>query len=228
MESNSNKQHDNSQSICPPYQEMSSVYSSHPQQLISGTGYMTPGELYTHQTPLYKPSGIVIKSTFNTAGINTLPTAITTNLRMFLIISGFIYSFWGILMASLEIAIVVNTYSTYYHGAWIGPFLIFGGIFMMVVAFRSYYLLIHLNRIYNANLNFCLLGFILTIINSRTTPRCSPDSSLYCDSTLTNCLKITLAITFILGFLHSIINKIFIYKEHQQTVSKANSNVANY
>ncbi|CAF1278479.1 unnamed protein product [Adineta steineri] len=228
MESNSNKQHDNSQSIYPSYQGMSSPYSSHPQQLTNATGYEKSGVLYTSQTPLYQQNGITTMPTYQVVWKNKLPTAITTNLRMFLFISGFIYSFWGISMTSLQVAIVINTFSTSYYGFYLGAFLIITGIVMMVVAFRSYYPLIHLKRIYNINLCVCLLGLIFSITDYTRSTRCSSTSSSYCDDTLASHLKIILVITYVLGFIHTIINKSFISKEHQQTVWKANSDVANY
>jgi hypothetical protein len=61
---------------------------------------------------------------------------------------------------SLQLAIVVNSFSIYYHGFWIGVFLIVGGSVMMVAAFRLDYPLIHLTRIYAVNIGFGTAGLV--------------------------------------------------------------------
>ena len=147
---------------------------------------------------------------------------------MFLIISGFIYSIWGILAFSLQTAIVVNSFSTYYHGFWTGGFLIIGGIVMMIVAFRSYYPLIHLERIYTINLSFCITGLIFSITNYIISTRCTSLSSFYCDDSLASNLKVTLLVVFIFSLIHTITNMIFISKEHRRTVLRSNSSYENH
>jgi hypothetical protein len=147
---------------------------------------------------------------------------------MFLCISGFIYSLWGISIVSVQIGIVVNSFSTYYHGFWAGTFLIFGGIFMMIIAFRSSYPMIHLIRTYSMNLGFCTVGLVFSIVNYATSTRCISISSWYCDESLASNLKVSLLILFILGLIHTIINMIFISKEQKRGLLRSNSNVLSH
>jgi succinate dehydrogenase hydrophobic anchor subunit len=145
-----------------------------------------------------------------------------------LAISGFIYALWGISAVSVQIGILVNSFSTYYHGFWLSIFSIIGGILMMIVAFRSSYPLFQLTRIYAINLVFCGVGLIFSVINYTTSPRCMSTPFWYCDDSLSNNLKLMLLIIFILGLIHTIINMIVVSKEHKRALAKFNPNVIDH
>jgi hypothetical protein len=147
---------------------------------------------------------------------------------MFLLFSGFLYSLWGILAYSFQIAIIVNSYSTYYHGFWTGAFLIFGGIIIMVIGFRSAYPLAQLMRIYMVDLIFCALGLVFSITNYTTSNRCDSISTWYCDDSLANNLKIGLMIIFSLSTIHTICNMFYISKEQKRVIATLNPNIFNH
>ncbi len=147
---------------------------------------------------------------------------------MFLLLSGFIYSLWGILSISFQIAIVVNSYSTYYHGFWTGGFLIVGGILMMVIGFRSSYPLARLMRMYVVDLIFCAIGLAFSITNYAISDHCFSTSTWYCDDSLASNLKIGLVIIFSLAIIHTAFNIFYISKEQKKAIAISNSNILNH
>jgi hypothetical protein len=155
-------------------------------------------------------------------------TPITSSLRVFLLLSGFIYALWGITTFSFQIVLAVNSYSSYYHGFWIGSFLIIGGIIMMVAGLRSAYPLGHLSRMYVIDLIFCIIGLAFSIANYTMSNRCVSPSVWYCDDSLESNLKLGLLVIFGVAFIHTIFNMFFISKEQRRTISTSNPNVLPY
>jgi hypothetical protein len=153
---------------------------------------------------------------------------ITTSLKVFLLLSGFIYSLWGIVSFSFQIAIVVNSYSTYYHGFWTGAFLIVSGILMMVIGTRSSYPLAKLMQMYAVDLVLCIIGLIFAIVNYTLSNRCHSMRTWYCDDNLASNLKIGLLIIFIFAIIHTIFNILYISKEQKKAISVSNPNVFNH
>ncbi len=152
----------------------------------------------------------------------------TTDLKTFLIISGFIYSTLGMFAFCLQLAIVVNSFSKYYHGFWIDVFLIVGGSVMMIAAISIILSIDSSDTNICVNIGFCTAGLVFSIINYVITTRCVSLSSLDCDENLASNLKVILLVVFILALIHTIMNMIYISKEHHRTLSKSNSNVADH
>ncbi|UJR35384.1 hypothetical protein I4U23_028141 [Adineta vaga] len=205
-------------------QEIPSSY----QGTTSYVNEVNSNNLFSEKTPLYQQNGIVVTPVYQTVWRNKLPTTITTDLKLFLFISGFFYALWGIIAISLQIGLIVNSYSSYYHGFWAGSFLIVGGIIMMITAAKSHYPLIRLVQYYSINLGLTTVGLVFSIINYSLATKCTLFSSLYCDDDLASHLKFFLIITFSVAFIHTIINMVIVTREHQRTVSRSNSSVANY
>ncbi len=159
---------------------------------------------------------------------NRIAVPLTTNFRLFLGISGFIYALWGISAFSVQLAIIINSISSYYSGFWSAVFLIVGGIIMMVAACRSAYPLQKLTVNYILNLSFCTIGLIFAIVNYTITSPCSVTSFWYCDSSLSGHLRIALLVLFILALIHTIINMIVVSKEHKRALSKTHPSLASY
>jgi len=145
-----------------------------------------------------------------------------------LLLSGFIYSLWGILAFSIHIAIIVNSYSTYYYGLFTGFFLVFGGIIMMVIGLRPSYPMNRLIRMYTVTLMLCILGLISSIINYTLSTRCSSVLVRYCDDNLGSNLKISLIITFSLSVIHTAINLFYVPTEQKRAISRSNADIINY
>ena len=161
---------------------------------------------------------------YQTVWKNKLSTEIKTNLRIFFAASGFFYALWGIVAISVQIAIIINTFSTYYHGLWSGSLLIIAGAIMMIIAARSHYPLMRLLPIYGFNLGFSTVALVFSAINYSLTRQCN---SLYCDKSLANQLQLSLIVTFSVALIHTIANLIFVLREHRRTVAVANAMFVN-
>jgi hypothetical protein len=199
------------------------AYSPYPQQ---PAGYGAPGTTYYGQTPVYQQQGAVIIPIYRPFWNNLVATTITPGLRAFLIISGILYLIWGILAIGLEIGLIINLSSTYYRGFWGGGVLIGGGISMLVAACRSSYIMMHLVRLFIVSLVFCILGFILSVVNYTSSSYCS-FSWLYCDSRTELNIKGVLLGLFLIATIHTIVNLVIASNTHKRTMSTPASNVPN-
>ncbi|CAF1216632.1 unnamed protein product [Rotaria magnacalcarata] len=233
MQSNSNEQgynqQDNNYYFEGVYQSYEGTppppYSVNPQQTVNGTAYTTSNKSDFGQTPLYQQQSTATTPVNRPFWNNNLRVPITKNLRIFLIISGFFYALWGIIEFSLQTAIVVNSYSTYYNGFWTGIFFIVAGILMTIIGFQSSYPILRLVRFYIVNLTLCALAFSFSMINYAISTRCTSRTSRYCDDNLSSNLKCMLMITFSIGLMHTVVNMIVISKEHKRILAQFSSNI---
>ncbi len=142
-----------------------------------------------------------------------------------MLLSGFFNALWGILAFSFQLALTVNSHSTFYHGFWTGPILMVGGILMMVVGFRPAFPLVQLTRAYYSELILCAVGLFISIIDYSTSSKCTSTLFWYCDDSLVSNLKIGLVIIFSFALIHTIFNMVYISKQHKQAISRSNPNV---
>ncbi|CAF3375584.1 unnamed protein product [Rotaria socialis] len=234
MQSNSDKQgynqQDNSYNFEGAYQSYQGTpppppYSVNLQQTLDGTAHTTSNKSDFDRTPLYQQQSAAITSVNRPFWNNNLRVPIATNLRNFLIISGFFYALWGTIAFSLQTAIVVNSYSTYYNGFWTGIFFIVAGILMTIIGFQSSYPILRLLRFYIVNLTLCAFAFSFSMINYAISTRCTSRTSRYCDDNLASNLKFMLMITFNIGLIHTVVNMIVISKEHKKMLTQFSSNI---
>ncbi|CAF0779886.1 unnamed protein product [Adineta ricciae] len=181
--------------------------------------YVSAGNSYSVQQ-----KAAIATPVYQTVWKNKLSTEIKTNLRIFFAVSGFFYALWGIVVISVQIAIIINTFSTYYHGLWCGSLLVIAGATMMIIAARSHYPLMRLLPLYGFNLGFSTVALIFSAINYSLTRQCD---SLYCDKSLANQLQLSLIVTFSVALIHTIVNLIFVSREHRRTVALANAMFVN-
>lgn len=158
--------------------------------------------------------------------MNRILTPISPNLKIFLLASGIFYALWGIIAVSLQVAILINSYSTYYSGFWTGIFLVVGGISMMVISCGTAYPLSNLTRMLTIDLVFCIIGLIFSIINYSLTTRCSYSVySWYCDDNLTINLKIGHIAVFAVAVIHTIIIMVQVSREQTKALLTSNPTV---
>jgi len=159
---------------------------------------------------------------------NFVATPITSNLKAFLIISGLLSLLLGILDMSVEIGILLNSYTTYYRGLWAGGFLIGGGICMLVASCRVAYVMAYLIRLFTVTLIFVILGLVLSIINLATSIQCDSYSWYLCDNRLAINLKIVILILFIISTIQTIVNIIVASNAQKRTTPTPTPNVPVY
>jgi len=207
----------------PPYVP----YASPP---IDGAGYAAPNVQYYGQTPLYPQQSVVIVPTYRSVRMNHILTTMTPNLRAFLIISGIIYTIWSLAFISLEIAIAVKSYWTFYRSVWISGFVLGGGICMLIAACRRSYSMITLIKMFTFALCFCLLGIVLSSINYATSEKCSSwySSKYLCDQELVRTLKVISLSVIIVTTIHTLINIIVFRNVHKNTLKSTVPNVPNH
>ncbi|CAF3387440.1 unnamed protein product [Rotaria sp. Silwood1] len=229
MQSDSNKQdytqkdnNYNFEGVYPSYQGSIPPYLPYPQQSVNGTSYEASSKSNVGRTPLHQQQGINVTRVHQRFRNNNLLTPITSNLATFLCISGLIYALWGIIAFSLQLAIVVNFYSTYYNGFWAGIFLVFGGSIMVIIGFRPSFPLLGLMRLYIFTLVFSTMGLTFSIVDYSLSARCTSISSLYCDDSLASNLKVILLVTFTVALIHTGINMIVISKEQKTILIQSN------
>ncbi|CAF0761890.1 unnamed protein product [Rotaria sp. Silwood1] len=209
MQSDSNKQdytqkdnNYNFEGVYPSYQGSIPPYLPYPQQSVNGTSYEASSKSNVGRTPLHQQQGINVTRVHQRFRNNNLLTPITT--------------------FSLQLAIVVNFYSTYYNGFWAGIFLVFGGSIMVIIGFRPSFPLLGLMRLYIFTLVFSTMGLTFSIVDYSLSARCTSISSLYCDDSLASNLKVILLVTFTVALIHTGINMIVISKEQKTILIQSN------
>ncbi|CAF1113773.1 unnamed protein product [Rotaria magnacalcarata] len=133
--------------------------------------------------------------------------SITPRFKVFLICSGLLYFLFVIVIIGLDIGLIFSSYWTWYLGFSLSGLLISAGISTLVISCQSTYALLY----FLYNYIFALVGSslisIASIVNLALSKKCStiqPDSK--CDGTLAFSIKVTLAVLFILSFIHSTVN----------------------
>ncbi|CAF3379167.1 unnamed protein product [Rotaria sp. Silwood1] len=196
------------------------AYAPYPQH---PSAYPTSGAPYNGSTPIYQQQAVVVAPIYRPMWNYLTPTPITSNLRVFFMISGLLYLIWGVLVIGLEIGIIVYSYWRYYTGFWTGSFFIAGGITMLIVACRPSYAMTHLIRLFGLCLFLSILGLILSIVYVATLNQCSSTYYwYYCYSSTGRNLKIALLIFFIITSIHTIINMIVASNARKSTASASN------
>ncbi|CAF2392793.1 unnamed protein product [Rotaria sp. Silwood2] len=234
MQSNSNRQYYiqqdnnyNSEGLYQSHQESPPPYLPYPQQSGNGISNVASDKSNVGQTAVHQQQGIAVTRVHRRFSNNNLLIPIRSNLGIFLCISGLIYALWGIVAFSLQLAIVVNLYSSYYNGFWAGIFLIFGGSIMIIIGFRPSFPLFRLVQMYMFTLAFSTFGLAFSIVDYSLSTRCTSISSLYCDDSLAINLKVILLITFSISLIHNSINMIVIAQEQKRILTKSNRRILN-
>jgi hypothetical protein len=152
----------------------------------------------------------------------------TSNLKLFFVVSGFICLISGILDIGLEIGILITSYSTYYRGLWAGGYLIGVGITMLIAASKMICFMNKLIRIFIIGLILVLLGLILSIINLADSNRCNSYYWFTCDDQLATNLKIAILIVFIISTIQTIANVIVARTAQRRTILTTVSSAPSY
>jgi hypothetical protein len=150
-------------------------------------------------------------------------TPITPSLRTLFIVSGILYLIWGVLGIGLEIGVIVYSYHRYYLGFIGGGFLIGAGISMLIAGCRTTYVMVYLVRMLTIVLIFCILGFILSIVNYTSSTRCTFIFDT-CDLVAASQIKAVLVALFVLATIQTIINLVVTSNAHRTTLATPASN----
>ena len=213
------------------YQPPPPPYSPYPQQPIVSTGYILPGVRYYNQTPLYPQQNVVLVSTYVPFWKKGISTTITTKLRAFLIISGLISLIWSLVVLSLEIVIIIETYWTLYRTIWAGSFLLSGSVCMLIAACHRSYPLGSLTKIFAFVLFFCIFGLVSSAVSYKTSVKCSSlfSNKYSCDNEIVSASKITILSVFAVANVHTLINILVLNNEYKKTlVTSAASRIPNH
>jgi len=198
---------------------MQPVYTPSSQQGVNNSNEKSQ---YTLQRPVFL---IPVRQTKSNELVH-IP--ITNSLKSFLLLSGFLYCLWGIIIFSIQLGIVVNSYSNYYYGFWTGVFLDIGGIVMMIYGLK---LMAPVNRLIRMLIFIalpCLTGFIYTIVNYCMTSPCQSTTSTYlCDDSLFRNLKLSLLIVFSLAAVHTPMNIFYLTKEYNRALKQSYPTILN-
>ena len=187
----------------------SSAYAQYPQQ----PGYPPSGAAYAGQT-----QNVVVVPAYRSPWANVVLTPLTPNLKIFLVLSGLFCILSGIADAALEVAIIINSYSSYYRGLWGGGYLIGTGIVMLVASCRPAFNMNALIRTFAIALVFVVIGLILSIVSYALTVACDSYTYYYCDDTLSMQLKAAILGVFAISLVHIIANIIVVIKAQSQAV----------
>jgi hypothetical protein len=183
---------------------------------------------YVTQTYVAHPQMAIVVPAYRPIWRNMTPTVITANLRNFLIISGLCSLLSGISAVGLEIGIIINSYSTYYRGFWMGGCIIGCSISMLFAASQASYNLLRLTQSFTVVLIFCVLGSILSVLNLSQSTQCQSIYYIYsCDREIATNLKIAILAISLLATVHTIVNMIIISNLHKRTVLSSVSGVRN-
>ncbi|CAF3876128.1 unnamed protein product [Rotaria sp. Silwood2] len=215
MQSNSNRQYYiqqdnnyNSEGLYQSHQESPPPYLPYPQQSGNGISNVASDKSNVGQTAVHQQQGIAVTRVHRRFSNNNLLIPIR-------------------IAFSLQLAIVVNLYSSYYNGFWAGIFLIFGGSIMIIIGFRPSFPLFRLVQMYMFTLAFSTFGLAFSIVDYSLSTRCTSISSLYCDDSLAINLKVILLITFSISLIHNSINMIVIAQEQKRILTKSNRRILN-
>ncbi|CAF3969873.1 unnamed protein product [Rotaria sp. Silwood2] len=215
MQSNSNRQYYiqqdnnyNSEGLYQSHQESPPPYLPYPQQSGNGISNVASDKSNVGQTVVHQQQGIAVTRVHRRFSNNNLLIPIR-------------------IAFSLQLAIVVNLYSSYYNGFWAGIFLIFGGSIMIIIGFRPSFPLFRLVQMYMFTLAFSTFGLAFSIVDYSLSTRCTSISSLYCDDSLAINLKVILLITFSISLIHNSINMIVIAQEQKRILTKSNRRILN-
>lgn len=142
---------------------------------------------------------------------------ITPKRRAFLLISGVIYTLWGLAIISLEVAIGSKFHWAYFRSIWTSSFILSGGVSMLSVSCRANYHKNTLIKVFSIALLFCVIAIILSTINYGTTTKCSKSYSREdpCDDESVRNLKLTSLMIIIAASIHAVINILVIDYVHK-------------
>jgi hypothetical protein len=107
-----------------------------------------------------------------------------------------------------------------------GLFIIISGIMVLVAACQANYALQGLVRSFTIALIFCILGFVVSIVNYAASNRCDNGSWIYyysCDTQLASDLKIVILVESALATVHTIVNMVVLSNMHKRSMLQAAS-----
>jgi len=128
----------------------------------------------------------------------------------------------------IETGILLNSYTTYYRGLWVGGILVGGGISMLVAACRTCYVMAYMIRMFVVTLIFIILGLILSIVNLTSSIRCDSYYRYYCDDQLAINLKIVILVLFIISTIQTIVNISVVSSAQKRAMVTPASNIPCY
>ncbi len=134
-------------------------------------------------------------------------TAIGPKFRVFYIIAGISYLFYGTSLIGLEVAILMYSNSKFYRGIWAGALMLQTGIYVLADACQASHSISYLVRFLFAALFCTAFAIFLSCIEIFSDDPCVGRwEYVQCDSKLGKMLKIIIISELSLAMVHNIIN----------------------
>lgn len=139
-------------------------YNTNPQ---GSTGYLAPSVSFSGQTQPYQQSST--PNSYVTPGTNILILALTPRFKNFLIISGVLHIILGIIILSLQSALIAQLSVDGF--AWYGIFIILqavaiilDGILMIATSRKLSYAIKPIRKMFTSTLTLAILGIFFCVI----------------------------------------------------------------
>lgn len=196
----------------------------------SGYPQQQPGVAYNGQTAAFQSQRAFGPTVVRPGWGNVILTPMTSNLKLFFVISGIICLACGMTNIGLEIGILVNSITTYYGGIWGGSYLIGTGILMLIASCRPVFSMSAVIRTSAIALVLVTIGLILSIVSMTLI---NDSCSLYytvidCDQSLVDKLQIARLAVFCLAIIQVIANLVIAGSAQKNFVVARNPNVAGF